>query len=70
MDHRLSNAALGCVGFCPLWMLSLSWLLKEEQFGGLLVAVWVGKQHCLHAWLLRGGKPFAFNSVDVRDVLK
>ena len=71
MDRRLSNAALGCVGFCPLWMLSSSWLLKEQQIGGLLVAVWIGKQRCLHAWLLGGEKLFAFNStVDVRDVLK
>lgn len=70
MDRRLSNAAPGCVGFYPLMLLS-SQLLKEEQIGGLLVAVWVGKQCCLHAWLLRGGKPFAFYSaVDVRDVLK
>lgn len=67
MDNRLSNAALGCVGFCPLWMSLSSWLLKDEQIGGLLVAVWVGKQHCLCAWLLRGEKPFAFNSTaDVR----
>lgn len=67
MDNRLSNAALGCVGFCPLWMSLSSWLLKDEQIGGLLVAVCIGKQHCLCAWLLRGEKPFAFNSiVDVR----
>lgn len=57
MDHRLSNTAVGCSGFCALWLLLSSWLSKEEQVGGVLVAVWIGKPCCLHAWLLGEGKP-------------